>query len=186
MSRANDNRLDRGSWIAISMVAAAAVLYMVLFFVPNMRSISESLAELESKLSYVLLAQKSARATEKMEAELEDVREYNDQHDDQLLAQKELPALFSQISQISKLHDAITTKFEPHPPIAYDSFRKVALRLGVSGSFPAIFGVVRDLEALPTQVWIDEMKFQGPGKDGEPVECDLLLVVFVDNPAKTD
>jgi Tfp pilus assembly protein PilO len=186
MIRRKGYELDRGSWIAMGLAAAAAVLYLVFFFVPQMRATSASLAELEEKLTYILLAQKSGRATEQIEQELDAVQAYVDQHDDQVLEQNELATLFSQISYISKSRNAVTTQFEPLPPTSYDSVRTVSLRLGVKGEFSAVYDLVRDLEGLPTRIWIDDMKFRGESQNGEDVKCDLLLVVFVDNPEKSD
>ena len=178
--------MDRRGWIAVGIVAAAAVAFLALFFVPEMRAISQSLADLESRITYVLEAQKSARVGEQLQHQLDEVRAYNVVHERQLMSPDDLPALFSQISQISKDNEAVTTKFEPHPPVNYHSFHKVSLSLGVHGPFSAIHGLVRDLEALPMRIWIDEMKIRGPSEPGKPVQCDVLLVVFVDNPEKTD
>jgi Tfp pilus assembly protein PilO len=178
--------MDRANWIAVGLVFAAATVYMLLFFLPRMRAIARSLDELDSRLAYVLEAQKSARATDLMQHQLDDVLGYIEQHDEQLMSQDDLPILFRRISDISKANNAITTRFEPHPDVPYHSFKKASVNLGVHGPFAAVHGVVRDLEALPMRIWVDDLKIRKSGETGENVECDMHLVVFVDNPEKSD
>ncbi len=178
--------MTRGTMIAAILMCTAAAAYMFLFFIPRMRSVSDTLAELSSKQSYILDAQKSRNASEQSQRELEEADAYIEQQEHQILAPHELPPFFSQISHIAKSNNAITTKFEPQPAIQYASFRKQAVVLGVSGSFSALHGVVRDLETMQARVWIDELRFRGSRENGKPAECDITLVVFVDNPEKTD
>jgi Tfp pilus assembly protein PilO len=179
-------RMDRANWIVIAVVIAAAVGYMTLLFLPKMRQVSAAHDELERKLEYVLVAQKSARASNEIQRQLDDVRAYLDKHGHQLMSEAQLPALFSQISHISKAHDAITTKFEPRPPVEYQSFRKASLALGVQADFDSLYDMLQDLESQPMRIWVEDVKIRGPREKGKTVECDLTLVVFVDNPTKTD
>jgi Tfp pilus assembly protein PilO len=186
VTQISPNHGNHGNWITIAVVAFATVGFLMLSFLPKMQSISDEQRNLDDKLEYVLHAQKSVRASDELQRELDLVLAYIEKHDDQLIAEEELPALYSKISLVAKAHSAITTKFEPLPSTPYDSFRKASLRLGVNGSFAAIYGLVKDLESLDTQIWVEDLKFRGFGETGKPEECDMLLVVFVDNPEKTD
>ncbi len=121
-----------------------------------------------------------------MQRDLDKVLAYIGQHNGQFTSREQLPVLFSRISDITKSHNTITTRFEPQPPLEYESFRQLSLNLGVSGPFADVYCVARDLELLPTRVWIDDLKFRAPSEPGKPVECEMFLVVFVDNPEKTD
>ncbi|MBI3839453.1 MAG: type 4a pilus biogenesis protein PilO [Planctomycetia bacterium] len=178
--------MTRSTWIAAFSMIAAAVVFMTCAFAPGMRSISETLAQLNAKRSFILDAQKLRRVTEQTRCELENTLAYNAKQGTQILTQSDLPVLYGQISQITKSYDAATQKFEPRPPVAYESFHKITIGLGIAGSFSAIHHLVRDLEALPARIWIDEMQIRGPRENGKPVECDMTLVVFIDNPEKND
>jgi Tfp pilus assembly protein PilO len=178
--------MTRSSWIAACVMIAGAVLFITCLFLPKMRSISETQAQLETKLSFILDSQKLRRATELDRCELESALAYNANQGKQILTQNDLPILYGQISQITKLHDAATPKFEPRPPLYYESFHKISIGLGVTGSFSAIHHLVRDLEGLPARIWIDEMQIRGPRENGKPIQCDMTLVVFIDNPEKND
>jgi Tfp pilus assembly protein PilO len=186
MTKTTPIRMDRGNWITVGVLALAAAAYLAISFVPQMRSIAQQQDWLEGKLEYVLAAQRSVRATDAIQRELDEVRAYVDKYDEQLMAQDDLPALYSQISHISKSRGVIATKFEPHPAVAYDSLQKASLSLGVTGPFSAIYGLVNDLEALDTRIWIDGMKIRAGKENGGNTECDMILVVFIDNPEKTD
>jgi Tfp pilus assembly protein PilO len=178
--------MDRGNLIAIGLVAASALAYTALFYLPGMRAVSRSLDELDSKLTYVLAAQKSARASEQVELELNEVLTYIERYDDQMMAPNDLPTLFRSISQVAKTHGTVTTRFEPHPPVAYQSFEKAPLSLSVQGELAALHGVLRDLEGLPMRIWVDDLKIKGSRESGKPAECEVHLVVFIDHPEKTD
>jgi Tfp pilus assembly protein PilO len=178
--------MDLGTWATIALVAATAVAYLTLLFFPQMRAISNSHAELDTKLTYVMKAHKSARAADLIERELHEVQAYIEQHDDQLMAPDDLPSLFRQISHVCKSREAATTRFEPHPPVAYHSLDKASLNLSFQGPFPAVQGLLQDLELFPMRIWVDNIKMSMPQQTTETVECELHLVVFIDNPENTD
>jgi Tfp pilus assembly protein PilO len=178
--------MNRNSWIATCIMVAAAAVFMTCFFLPKMHAISETLSQLETKQSFILEAQKLRSVSEQDRCELESTLAYNTTQGKQILTQADLPMLYGQISQITKSQDAATPKFEPRPPTYYESFHKISIGLGVTGSFSAIHHLVRDLEALPARIWIDEMQIRGPRENGKPIECDMTLVVFIDNPEKND
>ena len=176
----------RATWLAAICMASTAAVYMAFFFVPNMRSIRSTLAELESRHAFILDAQKTRRVAEQLQTELDETVAYIEKYERQLLAQHELPTLFSQISHITKTHGVTTTKFEPQPPVAYDSLSKVSIGLGLSGKFADVHEALRDLEGLEAQIWFDDLKFRGPREIGKTAEAEIILVVFVDNPEKSD
>ncbi|MGD9722400.1 MAG: type 4a pilus biogenesis protein PilO [Pirellulales bacterium] len=186
MSSLTRIRMTRANWLVIGVVAVAAVAFMSLVFVPQMRAISRSIDELDSKLAFVLEAQKSARTTELIERQRAEMQAYINRYDDQLLEQDDLPDLFRQVSQFAKSHDAVTTRFEPHPPVPLRSMRMTPLSLGVSGPLASIHGLLHELESLPVRIWVDDMKLKAAREPGKAAECDLHLVVFIDNPEKTD
>ncbi len=178
--------MDRGTWGAIALVTATAVVYLTFWFVPQMRAIANSHAELESKLEYVMGAHKSALAADRVEQELREVRAYIEQHDDQLLAEDGMPSLFRQVSHMCKSHEVMTTRFEPLAPVSYHSLERASLSLGVRGPFQSVQRVLHELESLPERVWVDSIKMSRTQEAGDSVQCELRLVVFVDNPENTD
>jgi hypothetical protein len=136
---------------------AAAVLYLVFFFLPRMRSISTSLADLETKL-IPLLAQVRPH-TEIWRAQ---GLHYVDARRANAITERIASTVQSDQSNLEILsdHDQVQP-IRLSPMTVFARWRLVQrqrLVLRVAGSC--------DLEALPTQVWIEEMKFQGPGKVG--------------------
>jgi Tfp pilus assembly protein PilO len=180
------SNMTRASWLATFALAAAAVAYMLLLFVPNMKSIRGTLAEIETKQSYILAAQQSLHVAERLRGDVASTDQYVVKQREQLLDPNGLPALYSEISRIAKDHALRTTKFEPKPAVGYDSFEKIAIGLGVSGSFADIHAAIGDLEDLKQQIWVDDVGMHGSREAGKSVECEMTLVVFVDNPEKTD
>ena len=159
---------------------------MMFFFVPSMASIRTTLADLQSKHGYILDAQNTQRVGNQLQDELAATIEYVDTHRHQVLEQDQVPALLSQISHITKSGAVTTTKFEPQPAIPYETLNKLSIVLGVTGRFQAVYETLCDLEGLETQIWVDDLKFRGPREAGKTTECEMTLVVFVDNPEKSD
>ncbi len=176
----------RATWLAGICLAATAAIYLAFFFIPNMRSIRVTLADLESQHAFILDAQKTRRVGEQLQTELNETVAYVEKHQRQLLQQHDVPKLFSQISHITRTHGVTTTKFEPQPPVAYETLSKVSIGLGLSGKFPAVHEALCDLEGLEAQIWVDDLKFHGPRESGKTTEAEMILVVFVDNPEKSD
>jgi len=186
MSPSETQRLQRGTWIATSTLAMIAIIYVVCLFIPKMRSVSATLANLETKQAFVLNAHQSRSAAEHAQQELVTAQRYNQEQSANLLRPEDLPTLYGQISNFTKAHQLATPRFEPRAPVAYETLQKISIGLGVSGSFASIHALLRDLENLPQQVWIDQLTMRGPREGGKNVECDMTLVVFIDNPEKSD
>jgi Tfp pilus assembly protein PilO len=176
----------RTTWIVGICLAAAAVLYMMFFFVPSMASIRTTLSDLQSKHGYILDAQNTQRVANQLQNELDATIEYVDTHRHQVLEPAEVPALLSQISHVTKTRGVTTTKFEPQPAIPYETLHKLSIVLGMTGRFQAVYGTLSDLERLDAQIWIEDIKFHGPREAGKSTDCEATLVVFVDNPEKSD
>jgi Tfp pilus assembly protein PilO len=178
--------MTRNTLIAVGLMIVVAAIYVATVFLPGMRSASETLAQLNSKLVCILEAQKMRIINQQIQRDLKNTLSYNDKYGTQILKSSDLPVLYGKISQIAKSHNAAMPKFEPHLPVFYDSVHRMAIGLGISGSFAAIHKIVGELEALPAGIWIDDMQIRGTRENGKSIECDMTLVVFIDNPEKND
>src|SRR5262249_29653443 len=149
--------MNRGSLLATTVMFGSGALYALGVYVPGVKAVAEGHSELNRKLAYIVQAEKTDRATDRLQHDLGQMRDYNQLQTRQLLNPTDLPVLYGQISQIAKSHDLATPKFEPKAPAHYESLQRVSIGLGVTGAFESIYALVQDLEALPARIWIDEM-----------------------------
>lgn len=175
------SRLQRQSYLIIGVVLAVAVGYPICAFFPKMRAISRVRQEIRQKQDFVTQTEKLRPQVEQQKAALSSTFAYNKKQRARLVPADDLSRIYSSISKLAKQAGVTTTRFEPHPPVPYDEFRKIPIGLGVSGSSDGVRSLISEIEQLPYTIWLDGVKLESFGENSETTRCQLDLAIFVDN-----
>lgn len=179
-------KLQRQSLIVICVVLAIAIGYPICAFFPQMRAISAVRQEIRQKQDFIAQTEKMRTVAQDQEKSFESVYAYIDERREQLTPPRQLSSVYSTINTLAKESDAKPSKFEPQPPLNFESFRKVALKCEFLGTTRAIQELIERLEQIPATIWVEGLALQAGREPAQPVKCTLDLAIFVDNPEISD
>lgn len=174
--------IHRTSWYVTVPVAAAAVLYVVLFFLPGRRAIAELEQQVETKQNYIAQSQTLAAALVASQMELEKTKAHNQRWLQAAPAPGQLSTLYGKIYLLAKNAGVTTTRFDPEPVVLLDALRKIPVAIGCTGTFSQVSEFLRALESQPEEIWIESLRIQAREGDEESVECEISAVIFSGNP----
>jgi Tfp pilus assembly protein PilO len=174
------------SWIVTVPLAAAAVAYLGLSFLPGRRATGEARQQITRKQDYVVQAGSLARVLRTAEAELRKTRAYNTAWKERTPAERELPGTYGKIHEQAKAAGVTVTRFDPESAVRYEMISQIPIRMGCVGSFEGISRFLDGLENLRLAIWIKELVLARSGQDGKAVSCELVLAVFSDNSENYD
>jgi Tfp pilus assembly protein PilO len=176
----------RNSWIITIAIAAGTVGYLTLLFSPGMRGIAGVRQELRTKQDYIGQAERLRPTTLRLGEQLSEVSQYNASWSTRVVKQSRLAAIYGELNALVKDSGASTTRFEPQAATPYASLRKLPVKLGLDGSFAEIHSVISHIESLAAFIWIEDIKMEAISGIGKTSKVELTLVMFVDNPEKSD
>lgn len=171
----------RFTWAVTLALAGAALAYVFCIFLPRMQAIAAVRQSVAAKHEQIAQAAKLAPTVARLTCELSDTCDYVSRERQRLAAPADLPRLYGKISQLVSASGGTTARFEPQPAVAMDRLRKVPLALSVTGSFETVSRIVAELEALPSCVWVQDLRVDAQREAGGNVKAEMLLAIFVDN-----
>lgn len=175
------SKLKQQSYLVSGAVLAVAVGYLMLVFLPGMRSIRRTRAEIRQKQDFVAETEKKRPQIAELQALQKSISDATAIQRDRLIAPDAVSHLFSKISTLTKVTGTRTTRFQPHDEVRYDSFQQIPIELGVEGNTAAVAELIRQIESLPNLIWINGLKMNTTGEAAGLTRCELELAVFVDN-----
>jgi len=180
------DRIYRGSWIVTVPLAAAAVAYLVVVFLPGRRAIATLQEEVTNKQEYVVQAAGVAKGLATTQQDLEKTFAYTANWKKHAPAEGERATLYGKIHELAKAAGTLTTRFDPKPVNSRSRIRDYPLTMGCAGTFAQIHELLRSLETLPVEIWVDTVLIKKGSEHGDSVVCEVNLVVFTDNPENSD
>ena len=178
--------IRRNSWLVTVPLAAAAVAYICLSFLPERRAIGKARQQVRQKQDYIVRAGSLATALRIAKEELEKTGTYNTSWEQHAPAQGELSALYGKIHELAKAAGITITRFNPEPVVRYETISRIPIGMGCVGSFADIGQFLEGLESLPMEIWANELHLNRAGENGQDVSCTLTLVVFACNSKNSD
>jgi Tfp pilus assembly protein PilO len=170
-----------GSWIVTLPVAGLAVAYVLFLFLPGEREIGRLSDELTVQREFISGSMSGTAAVVATGRQLEEARQYASKWEESSPSEDEVSELFGRITALAKAAGATTTRFEPDRAVRHEALSRIPVVVGCTGSFGQVCRFIRDLESLPPTIWIEQMRIEGTGKDGQNVQCELVLEILADN-----
>ena len=112
--------IRRSSWIVTVPVAAAAVAYVTLSFLPERRAIGEARRQIRQKQDYIVRAGGLAPAVRITQQKLEKAQACNTAWEQHAPTERELSALYGKIHELAKAAGTTITKFDPEAALRYE------------------------------------------------------------------
>lgn len=176
------SNLLRGSWIVTLPLVALAAAYFYFLFLPGQREIARLADELALQRQFVQGSVSGVAAIRATAGDLERCREYTAEWAKNAPVEGDLADLLARITSAAKHAGTTITRLEPDRPVRYEHVSRVPVVVGLAGSFSQVGRLICDLERLPQTLWIQEVRIEIAGKDGENVQCEMVVEIFADNP----
>jgi Tfp pilus assembly protein PilO len=173
--------VSKSSWIVIIPVAAIAAVYVIWFYLPGRTAIAELREQVRAKQEFAMDSEKSAKGLRAGKEELEKTESYVKACRLRTPEEKDLGEVLGMIHASANKAKVRLTRFEPQAATAYERLRRVPVAIGLSGQFGNIHAFLRDLEAMPSYIWIANVKMDADPKSGEHVTGEVALVIFINN-----
>jgi Tfp pilus assembly protein PilO len=167
-------------------LAAIAVGFVALAFVPEQRRTQALRDEMHLKQDFILAAGKTGVRLHELHDELAETRRYNAHWHGGERGSAQITALYGQIAQLAQIAGITTTRFAPGAPKEIEQLRRIPLDVVCHGSFAQIQTFLASLEACQQPVWLDDLKLEANSEYGGSVRCELALAAFIDNSEKSD
>jgi len=176
---------QRGSVILAMALGAVAAADFYWGYLPDRRRVAQQWRDVESKREFVLRNGSLAAAISAAQEEQQRTVAYTAIWQQKTPGRSKLPALFTQISDLAK-HAGTTTRFDPEPAVRGETCSEVSLRIGVTGRFGDVVGMLEGMEKLAAPMWVEAMRVDTAAKDGQDVRAELDLVIFANNSEDSD
>jgi Tfp pilus assembly protein PilO len=183
---ATESKFHRGSWLVTIPLVAIAVIHIMFVFFPGRKVISQLRMEIESRQLYISNAGNVSAKLAAAQQDLLEAKSYIEKWRHAAFIVHRLPVLYGNINNLSKQAGTAITRFEPQMFLELGLIRQIPIHMACTGTIAKIHEFIRSLESLPQTIWLDSLKYQKSGQNGENVLCEINLVVFSDNPKNSD
>jgi Tfp pilus assembly protein PilO len=177
-----ENTFHRGSWLVTILLVAIAFVHIVFVYFPERRSLGRLRNEIDYRNRYINDAADAAKQLAEAQQELVEVKSYVDNWRNKAAAVHRLPVLYGDIYKLSKQTGTTATRFEPQIVVKLGTIRQIPIHMAFNGTFSEIFDFISSVEKLPQTIWIDSLRLDKTGKDGQHISGEVNIVVFSDNP----
>ncbi len=178
--------LQRGGLFLTLPTAAAVLVYALLFFVPNQRTIDRLRKDLRSRQSMSTNVQNMARTIQRLQQELSTTEAYLDRWQSHLPDANDTVRVQAEVTHAASEAGLLTTQVNPGEEIEYPSLITIPLKIEVEGDFREMLDFLHRLEELPYFIWTDSLRIEATRQVGGELEGELSLVVFHDRPEDSD
>ncbi len=162
-------------------LAAGAVAYVVLVFLPGQRTTAELRSEIRDKREYLAHAESLGAALVAGEQELRFAREYQRPWRSHAPKWRQISELYGELHRLEKGSGVQTTRFDPRPVVHRESVSEVPVSVDCIGSFASAFTFLHSLESIPVEIWVKRIRLSSLQLDRENIQCAIDLVIFADN-----
>ncbi len=180
------NTIHHSSWVVTLPLTAAAVAYILLFYLPGERAIGRLQEQIKAKQDYIVGADSVLTALRTAQQKHEKALAYSTAWRQNAPTQENLSSRYWKINELANTAGTTITRFDPQPPVEYNTIRQIPLALGCTGTFAQIYEFLRGVESLPIEIWISAVKLEKIEGPAGTIDCELTLVMFGDNSDNSD
>jgi len=179
----------QSSWLVTLSLAAIAVVYMTWGWLPGRKAVQKIRDDIETKQATIAQSTGLSSALMDVQREIEKTQSVVDRWDRSAPKQKDLSALFGRINTLAKSAKLTIRRFDPQPPVVYETLREIPIAMSCSGTFAQVYEFLRSVEQLEATIWVESIRMESIAKDrkdAKDVQCELNLVVFSNNSKESD
>jgi len=168
------------SWMITAAVAAGALAYAWFLFLPGQAAIGEMRTEIQNKSDYLLTSQNLPGQIGDTNRRLAEVKEYLTKCRRQIPSEGRLETVVRDITRAARDAGVRIAKLEPQAKVPLEKLTQMPVIVGVQGKFPQIHRWLARVESLDAAIWVDDMRLNVAGGNGESLECEVKITVFAD------
>lgn len=177
----------RGNWLLTVPLAGLTVGYVWLFDLPARRVCTQLRSELAASQASAAQGPLVLAQIAQTEGQLARTNEFVQAwRENSPSGGAGSAVLLGQISRLACDAGTRTTRLEPIKSEDREELRTLALTLVCQANFEQAFQLLRSLEGLPQSIWVDSVRIERKTANGENVQCELKLAVFVDKSEISD
>jgi Tfp pilus assembly protein PilO len=180
------NRLRQSSWVVTLSLAAMAVAYLTLLWMPGYRAVQALREQVEAKRMFIGQSTGLSAALFKVQKELDRAEATAARWEKVAPRKRDIPRLYGKIDAAAKDAHLAIARFDPQPFVTYEKLQEIPITMSCSGTFAQIFSFLRKIEGLPTTIWVESMRLERASSTTKNVQCEVNLVVFSDNSQNSD
>ena len=142
------------SWLVLSAMGGLVVAYAYYFYLPANRKIDGLRNELAAAERQAEQGVPLVAAIDATQKQLDAALQYTQAWEHAAPSENELAGVFAQIHNLTRLAETETTRFEPQPAVAYETFLRVPVSMEFRGNFAQLAAVLTGLERLQQPIWV--------------------------------
>jgi Tfp pilus assembly protein PilO len=173
------------TWLITGLLAAVAVAYVVMVFVPGQKSIGEMRADVQQRHQQIVQAHSIARPIALAQQRLDQTRQVGLQWRQTAPRLADLSTWLARLTEQSEAAGVKIQRLDPVPVTELNLIAQQNVALQFTGSFAAAFELLGRLESLPGTIWIRDLRLTGDPAAGQ-IRGDLTLTIFVDRADYSD
>lgn len=178
--------IRRSSWIVTPCLAAIAVVYLALTWLPSRRAIQQWRAQVQAEQQAVAQATDSSARLVALQNELHQTEVVTAQWEKAAPGRRDIPALFAEINALAKDAGLSVSRFDPQPILVYEKLQEIPITVVCSGEFSDLFQFLRGIEGLSVTTWVEAIRLEKTAQNAKDVRCELNLAVFTNNQQISD
>lgn len=167
-------------------VAAGALAYLMLVFLPAKRQIDDLRAETQQKERFVAQSTTVMPVMHATQEELGRAEQFTAAWSEHSPNPTSRSQLYGAIQELANAAGVRTIRFNPETVDTYEAICKIPLAVTFAGSFEQVFAFLRSVEELPLTIWTDAVNIEKLDKGDGDLACEVRFVVFADNPEISD
>jgi len=184
-------KLTPRNYIITIALAAAALAYVFLVFLPAQASISELRSQLQQKQHYIVASDRLSFSIDQTRERLIAVRKFNADWTASAPAAGQLSPVLAAISKAAADAGVMVVRLEPKPEEPYDTIAQAEILLVCEGEFAPLMDFIYAVESHASRLWITSIDVaQRDAVVGQPqsasMQASLNLVAFADKRGNSD
>lgn len=168
------------TWLITGVVAAAAIAYVLLVFLPGQRSIHALRTQIRERQQQILQAESLLGPLEQANQRLARTREVSAQWRAAAPSHGRLTEQFALLSLAATEAGLLVERLDPQPPVELQLLAQHAVIVQFQGQFNQLFDFVRRLERLPGTIWVSNLRLSSDGQATKTLRGELTLTIFID------
>ena len=176
----------RSSWLVTIPLLLTGAGYVYLFYLPASREIEKRQSELETKKQVVARSETLPALIDETERQIVATEEFVASRRERLTDEGKIAGVFGEVSRVVSETGNQQSRFDPQRPTTMASLKIQPLTLGANGRFRDLTAMLAGLEAMPATHWIESLHLQNPSAQGNLLQSEVNLEVFVEHSENSD
>jgi type IV pilus assembly protein PilO len=157
----------------LAIIGGGGTYFLVLPARADVQRLKDERTGLEGKL---LQARAESRNLAGFEAKARDLEQRLIAAREQLPAEKEMPALYRQVSELATKEGLAVSLFQPRAPQLKDYYAEVPIQIIAEGGYHQLGEFFEKLARLPRIVTLSDFRLQGINRPTGSMQADLNLI----------